>query len=291
MKPVDFVLHQPDTLAEALQLLAEHGDDGKVLAGGQSLVPLLNFRLARPAHVVDVGRIDALHEMRPGDGEVTVGAMVRQAAAEHSPDVTSQVPLLGAALPQIAHPPIRARGTVGGSLAHADPAAELPTVARALDATFVAASIRGRRTIPAAEFFQTHLTTALAADELLIRVVFPTAPDTGAAYHEVGRRRGDFALVGAAASLTVEDGVVTAARFALSGVADVPLRCTEAEELVRGRAVEEAAMRELREWARDTVTPPADLHATADYRAHVAGTLLARATRAAFGQTVDRVAA
>ena len=284
MKPAEFDLHRPDTLDEALHLLAEHGDDGKVLAGGQSLVPLLNFRLARPGHLVDIARIASLAELRRTAGSVSVGAMVRQASAELSPAVAGHCPLLAAALPKIAHPPIRNRGTVGGSLAHADPAAELPSVATALDAVLIAASVRGRREIPAAEFFRTHLVTALEPDELLTEIRFPAADSgTGACFAEVGRRRGDFALAGVAAQVTVADGRVTDARVCLSGVSDTPFRRPDVEDMLRGTAADEDVLREAERVIRRTVEPTGDLHATAGYRRHVAGVLMTRAVREAYG--------
>jgi aerobic carbon-monoxide dehydrogenase medium subunit len=288
VKPADFHLHQPDTLDEALHLLAEHGDDGKVLAGGQSLVPLLNFRLARPEHLVDVARIASLTELRRTAGSVSVGAMVRQASAERSPAVARHCPLLAAALPKIAHPPIRNRGTVGGSLAHADPAAELPSVATALDAVFVAASIRGRREIPAAEFFRTHLVTALEPDELLTEIRFPLAGSaTGAAFAEVARRRGDFALAGAAAQVTVADGRIADARVCLSGVSDTPLRQRDVENMLRGSTADEGVLLEAARVVRRTVRPLRDLHATPGYRRHVAGVLMTRAVREAYATAAD----
>jgi aerobic carbon-monoxide dehydrogenase medium subunit len=284
VKPVDFNLYRPGTVDAALALLASHADDAKVLAGGQSLVPLLNFRLARPDHVIDIGRIAALGELRRTPAELIVGAMVRQSRAESSPAVAAHCPLLAAALPLIAHPPIRTRGTVGGSLAHADPAAELPAVAVALDATFVALSTRGRREIAARDFFRTFLTTALEPDELLTEVRFPAAaPDTGAAFHEVSRRRGDFAMAGAAAQVTVQDGTVADARICLSAVADVPFRCRGSEQALVGTRADQAALRVAAEAARDVLDPADDLHATASYRKHVAGVLLRRAVAEAFG--------
>jgi carbon-monoxide dehydrogenase medium subunit len=287
MKPVDFALHRPATTDEAVALLAEHSVDAKVLAGGQSLLPLLNFRLARPEHLVDLGRIAALAELRRTRDELVVGAMVSQARAEASPAVAAHAPLLAAAFPNIAHPPIRNRGTVGGSLAHADPAAELPAVARALDAVFVAAGPRGRREIAARDFFRTHLTTDLEADELLVAVRFPrAAPRTGAAFEEVGRRRGDFALVGVAAQVTLDDGLLADVRICLTGVASTPYRATEAEDLLRGRPPEPAELTRAADAVRDTVTPSDDLHATAGYRKDVAGTLLTRAVTAACRRAV-----
>jgi carbon-monoxide dehydrogenase medium subunit len=284
MKPVDFDLHQPATVDAALTLLARHDDEAKVLAGGQSLVPLLNFRLARPAHVIDIGRLAAaLGELRETPAGLVVGAMVRQSHAAASPAVAAHCPLLAAALPQIAHPPIRARGTIGGSLAHADPAAELPSVAVALDAVFVAVSTRGRREIAARDFFQTYLTTALGADELLVEVHFPVgAAGTGAAFHEVSRRRGDFAMAGVAAQVTLEEGAIADARICMSGVAGVPLRCRDSEQALLGGRADPGSLRRAADAALDVLDPVGDLHATASYRKHVAGVLLRRAVAEAY---------
>jgi carbon-monoxide dehydrogenase medium subunit len=301
VKPVDFDLHRPGTVEETLELLAAYGEDGKILAGGQSLVPLMNFRLARPEHVIDIGRITTLTELRTSPGEVVVGSMVRQSRAEKSPDIAARCPLVAAALPNIAHPPIRARGTIGGNMAHADPAAELPSVAVAVGATFVAMSTRGRREIPAARFFETYLTTALEPDELLTEIRFPAAaPRTGAVFLEVARRRGDFALVGVAAQVTVapmtvdpgrdeeQDGAVIAdVRLCVSGVHGAPFRCTEAERILRGRMPDEATLQEAADSVTDAIAPPGDLHATADYRRHLAGVLIRRATSHAYHRAVS----
>jgi carbon-monoxide dehydrogenase medium subunit len=285
VKPVDFYLHQPATVDAAVALLARHGDDAKVLAGGQSLVPLLNFRLARPEHVVDIGRVPGLAGLRRTPAGLEVGAMVRQARAERSPEVAADCPLLAAALPHVAHPPIRARGTVGGSLAHADPAAELPSVAVALDATFAAVSVRGRREIAARDFFGGYLTTALLPDELLVSVCFPApAAGTGAAFHEVSRRRGDFAIAGAAAQVTVAGGVIAQARICLSGVASVPFRCAGSEQVLAGTRADPATLRAAAQAALDRLDPAGDLHATAAYRQHVAGVVLRRAVAEAYGR-------
>jgi CO/xanthine dehydrogenase FAD-binding subunit len=285
VKPVDFDLHQPATVAEAVALLGRYGDDAKVLAGGQSLVPLLNFRLARPDHVIDIGRVPGLAGLRRTPAGLEVGAMVPQAVAERSPEVAADCPLLAAALPHVAHPPIRTRGTVGGSLAHADPAAELPSVAVALDATFAVVSARGHREIAARDFFGGYLTTALESDELLVSVRFPAAPPgTGAAFHEVSRRRGDFAIAGAAAQVTVTDGVIAQARVCLSAVAGVPLRCAGSEQVLAGARADPATLRSAAQAALDGLDPAGDLHATAAYRRHVAGVLLRRAVAEAFGR-------
>lgn len=283
MKPVDFELHRPETLAEALALLAEHAEDGKVLAGGQSLVPLLNFRLARPEHVIDLGRIGALAALRRTGHELLIGAMVTYHQAERSPAVAEAAPLVAAAIPNIAHQAIRNRGTVGGSIAHGDPAAELPAVALALDAEIVAVGLGGTRRIPAREFFLANLVTALQPDEILTGIsVRPAEPGTGAAFEEVGRRQGDFALVGAGAQIRLRpDGVVDEARIALTGVSPTPHRAVEAEELLVGSRLEARRLAQAAEATRAALRPSGDLHATADYRRHVAGTLVGRVVEVA----------
>ncbi|WP_395103548.1 FAD binding domain-containing protein [Actinomadura sp. SCN-SB] len=284
MKPVDFELHRPSTTREAIALLAEHSAEAKVLAGGQSLLPLLNFRLARPEHVIDLGRIAALGELRRTSSELVVGAMVRQARAERSPGLAADAPLLAAAFPNIAHPPIRNRGTVGGSLAHADPAAELPAAARALDAVFVAAGPRGRREIAARDFFVANLMTALEPDELLVEIRFArAAPRTGAAFEEVSRRRGDFALVGVAVQVTAApDGSVSDARIAVTGVAPTPFRADAAETALTGAPPSAGRLAEAADALRAALDPSDDLHATGAYRRDVAGTLLTRAVAEAY---------
>jgi len=279
MKPVAFDLHQPGTLQHALELLAEHGADGKVLAGGQSLMPLLNFRLSRPEHVIDLSKVASLRALRRTPGLLSVGAMVTYAQAQRSPAVSATAPLVAAALPHIGHQAIRNRGTIGGSVAHGDPAAELPAVMVALEATVVAASVRGTRMIPAAEFFKANLVTALADDELLTEVRVPAATGiTGAAFEEVGRRHGDFALAGAGAQVRLAaDGTISEARIALTGVSPRPHRAREAERLLVGARPENALLEEAADAVRKAVAPIDDLHATADYRRDIAGTLTARA--------------
>ena len=216
LPPVDY--EAPETVAEALDLLAEHRDEASVLAGGQSLIPLLALRLARPAVLIDINGVAELSGVSAADGWVTIGAMTREYVAEESATVAERVPLLAAALPLIGHEAIRSRGTVGGSLAHADPAAELPAVARALDAEFVVRGPSGERVIPAAEWFEGYLTTSRGPDELLTEVRFPAAgPGTGTCFLEVARRHGDFAIVGLAASLTLSVGAISDAGWRLPG--------------------------------------------------------------------------
>ena len=282
MKLSSFEYAAPRTVDEALDLLARHEDDASVLAGGQSLVPLMALRLARPDVVVDINGLDELSGLSANNGHVTVGAMTRDYMAEEAKTVANDVPLLAAALPLIGHEAIRNRGTIGGSLAHADPAAELPTVARALDAEFVVRSQSGERVIPAAEWFQGYLTTARRADELLVGVRFPVAaPGTGTDFREVARRHGDFAIVGLAASLTLADGVITDARLAFAGTSDVPVRATAAEELLVGQTPSTQLFDAAANRAVDDLDPPADLHGSSDYRKKVAAALVRRALPAA----------
>jgi carbon-monoxide dehydrogenase medium subunit len=283
VKPVAFDLVRPADLSEALAELSVDPEESKLLAGGQSLVPLLNFRLARPARLIDLARIESLRGITRDNGRLSISAMTTQHEAENSDLVRHCAPLLAAALPRIAHPPIRSRGTVGGSTAHADPAAEIPAVVMALDATLRMTSAQGSREVPAGEFFHGFLTTALAADELLTAVELPVAPPgTGAAFLEVARRHGDFALVGAAAQLTVRDGTVTDCRVVLTGVADRPHRLREAEAVVTGTSLDEATARQAAAATEASISPPGDLHATADYRRHVAGVLVQRGLREAY---------
>jgi carbon-monoxide dehydrogenase medium subunit len=279
----------PATVAEAVDLLAEHQDEASVLAGGQSLIPLLALRLARPAVLIDINRLGELSGVSVADGWVAVGAMTREYLAEESGTIAEAVPLLAAALPLIGHEAIRSRGTIGGSLAHADPAAELPAVARALDAELVVRSRSGDRAVPAAEWFEGYLTTSRRPDEILVQVRFPAAgPDTGVAFQEVARRHGDFAMVGLAVSLTLANGVISDARLAFAGVADVPVRATAAETLLAGERPSAELFEEAARQATAGLDPPADLHGTSEYRKKVAATLVRRGLRAAADNAHER---
>ena len=280
LPPVDY--EAPATVAEAVELLAEHEDEASVLAGGQSLIPLLALRLARPAVLIDINGLRELSGLTASDGWLAVGAMTREYVAEESQTVADSVPLLAAALPLIGHEAIRSRGTIGGSLAHGDPAAELPAVARALDAEFVVRGQSGERVIPAAEWFEGYLTTARSADELLLEVRFPAAqPGTGVSFQEVARRHGDFAIVGLAASLTLSDGVISDARLAFAGISDVPVRATGAEDLLTGERPSDELFDAAARAATAGLDPPADLHGSPEYRRKVAATLVRRCLRAA----------
>jgi aerobic carbon-monoxide dehydrogenase medium subunit len=240
MKPPPFDYAAPETIDEAIGLLG--GDaDAKVLAGGQSLVPLLSMRLAHPELLVDLRRVAGLGSITESDGHVAIGAMVPQREAEQSEAVSGRCPLIAQALRHVAHPQIRARGTCGGSIVHADPAAELPAVAVALDARVRARGPGGERLVPAAELYRGLLTTSLADAEIVTAVEFPVAPDgAGSACVEVAQRDGDYALCGAVARVTTTAGVVAEARLALFGAADRPLRAAAAEAALREKPVAEA---------------------------------------------------
>jgi aerobic carbon-monoxide dehydrogenase medium subunit len=289
MKLPEFDYQKPATVAEAIVLLAQYQDEASLLAGGQSLIPLLALRLARPAVLIDINGLDDLSGVSVTDGRVTIGALTREYMAEESETVAQTAPLLAAALPLIGHEAIRSRGTLGGSLAHADPAAELPAVARALDAQFVVRSESGERVISAAEWFEGYLTTSRRPAEILVEVHFPVAePGTGVAFREVARRHGDFAIVGLAASLTLTDGTISDARLAFSGVADVPVRAAEAESLLVDQHPSAELFAEAARRAAEPLDPPGDLHGSSDYRKKVAAVLVRRGLQAAADNAHER---
>lgn len=282
MKPPAFEYVAVASTEEAVAQLAAHGDDARILAGGQSLMPILNMRLAAPGRLVDLNRVGALSYIVERAGGVAIGAMTRQRTAERSALIARAAPLLAEALPWVGHSAIRNRGTIGGSLAHADPAAELPGVAVCLDARFTVRGEAGERTLAAREFFRGYLTTALAPAELLTEVWFPSAPPgSGAAWIEFARRHGDYALVGVAAVVTLEGSTVRQARLAVIGVDGVPVRAVDAERLLIGVPLSPESMAAAAESVRHILEPHDDIHATAAYRRHLAGILTVRAlTRA-----------
>ena len=283
MKPPRFDYMAPSSVEEALGILARHGDQAKVLAGGQSLVPLLNFRLVRPAHLVDLNEIPGLDEIGLHGDRLVIGAMARQRAVETSALVREISPLLAEAMPQIGHVQIRNRGTIGGSLVHADPAAELPAVVAALDGELVVRGAAGERVLRSEQFFLRYLTTAVEPAELLVAVRLPATPaGTGSAFVEVSRRHGDFALVGVAATVTLDAaGVCTASRLALTGVGPTPVLAQAALEPLLGAKPEATALDEVGRRVSAAVDPDSDLHASSEYRRHVAGVLARRALRLA----------
>ncbi|MDI3298769.1 MAG: xanthine dehydrogenase family protein subunit M [Bacillota bacterium] len=284
MKPPRFAYAAPESLEEALELLKEHGSEAKVLAGGQSLMPMLNLRLLKPAILVDINRLPGRDRIDEAEGMLRVGLLVRHRQAERSPLVRQSLPLLAEAVRQIGHPQIRNRGTLCGSVAHADPAAELPAVLAALGGQVVLRSAGGRRVLPADQFFLGFLTTALEPEEVVEELRLPVAPPrTGAAFLEFSRRAGDFALVGVAAQLAFDAaGRIAAAGLALTGVGGTPFKAASAEALLRGQAPSARLFAEAAERVREEVDPEADIHASAEYRRHLAQVLTRRALEAAW---------
>ena len=284
MKSAPFAYDAPETVEQAVALLVEQGPDAKLLAGGQSLVPLMNMRLAKPSVLVDINRIAALRFIRVDeDGSLVIGAGTRQIEVERSSDVATGWPMLAEALPLVGHTTIRNRGTVGGSLAHADPSAELPIAAVALDATFRLVGPGGERTVRAREAYLGYLTTVIEPNEVLTEIRFPApAPRTGSAFLEVSRRFGDFAVVAAAATVSLDDqGRCTGAAVALGGVGATPILAGPRDGELTGRRPDEATIREASRLYAEGLEPPEDLHADAAYRSEVAGVLMRRALTAA----------
>lgn len=292
MKPPRFNYHDPSTLDEALGLLAEHNEAAKILAGGQSLVPVLNFRLARPEHLIDINLIAELSTVKSTDAGLSIGAMTRQRTLERSDLVKDRCPLIGQALKYVGHPQIRNRGTIGGSIVHADPAAELPSVAVALDAKLVLQRKGGERTVAAGDFFLGQLTTVIEPDEMLTRIDVPAWPArTGSSLQEVAMRHGDFALGGVATTLTIgENGKVARARIVCFGVDEIPRRVQDAENSLIGGAPDEAAFAEAGEIVSARVDPSDDIHASAGYRRRLAGILTRRCLAASLSEIKEGVA-
>ncbi|MEP7357448.1 MAG: xanthine dehydrogenase family protein subunit M [Anaerolineales bacterium] len=281
MKPAAFEYAAPTTLDEALALKAEHGDEAKFLAGGQSLVPAMNFRLVQAALLVDLNRLGELDYVREAaDGGLRLGAMTRQRRLERDPLIAKRAPLLHAAMPDVAHPQIRNRGTLGGSLAHADPASELPVVAVALEARLRAQSAGGERWIAAADFFQGLFTTALAANEMLVEVALPPLPArTGTAFLEFARRRGDYAMMGVAAVVTLDEaGRCQRVRLVYLNAGDGPMLAAQAAARLMGEDPTAGLLAEAARLAAETeISPTGNVHATPAYQRHLAAVLGRRA--------------
>jgi CO/xanthine dehydrogenase FAD-binding subunit len=287
VKPAPFEYEVPRSVDEALEMLDAGDDlDLKPIAGGQSLVPMMNFRLARPDRLVDLNRLEELFYIRRRDGVLQIGALTRQRTLERSPVVRERWPLLGQAVDWVAHPQIRSRGTVGGSIAHADPAAELPVALLALDGAVFVRSRHGERRIEAADLFIANLMTSLEPGELLVGIEVPEVPErTRTAFVEYARRHGDFALGGAAVSLTLNaDGVVERAAIALLAAGPVPVRATDAEAELLGRPPDADAARRAADAARAAISPTGDIHGSAEYRRGLIGTLVERGILSAAGE-------
>jgi carbon-monoxide dehydrogenase medium subunit len=300
MKPAPFEYFCPATLEEALALLAQHGSDAKPLAGGQSLIPAMNFRLATPAVLVDLNAVASLAHVTVGDRSIRIGGMTRHRALETNADIAHELPLITETMPFVAHAAIRSRGTIGGSLAHADPAAELPAVMLALEATITLQKQGGVRQVPAAGFFTGLFSTAIEPGEIITEVEVPRVEHrdrTGYAFDEISRRHGDFALAGAAAVVTVDDaGVCTSARVALLSVADRPVIAEQVSRALVGQAVvgqrpHPGGQRPTPQLIRDAaeaaaastdIDPASDIHASSRYRRRLAAVLIRRVLERAF---------
>jgi aerobic carbon-monoxide dehydrogenase medium subunit len=282
MKPPRFAYHAPTAVEEATGLLADYSEDAKVLAGGQSLIPLLSFRLAAPGHLIDINRLPGLDQVERTGNAWRIGALVRQRTAERSAQLAAAVPLLPQALANVAHPQIRNRGTICGSLAHGDSSAELPAVMTALDARMTLLSVSGTRQVAAGDFFQFHLTTAIEPGELLTAVEFDSpAPRTYAAFEEFALRRGDFALAGVAATATfAADNRIERCRVVAAGVAPTPLRLATVEELLTGSELSASVLAAAKEAVYRELTPVGDSRADSDYRRHLLSVLVRRALSA-----------
>ena len=286
MKPAPFEYFVPTDIVETLDLLARYGDEAKILAGGQSLMPLMNMRLARPRVLVDINRLPELSHITQGaDGDLTIGALTRQRAMERTSLIQTHYPLLAAVMPWIGHFQIRNRGTIGGSIVHADPAAELPALCLALEAELVVRSAAHQRTISAADFFRTYLTTAIEPDEILVDIRLPLWRGQWRwGFQEVCRRQGDFALVGAVVMLQMDnDTVCQAARLSMFGVGGTPVRPQRVEEMLRGQRLDSRALDQLANLVAAELEPDSDIHASAQYRREVGGVVARRAVEMALG--------
>lgn len=285
MKPPKFQYWDPRSVDDVVKFLRSHGDEAKVLAGGQSLMPVLAMRLARPDYLVDLNRVAGLDYIREDNGSLHIGALTRQDTVRRSEAVKRMAPLLWKAIPYIGHTAIRYRGTVGGSVVHADPSAELPAVMVALDAEFVVRGSGGRRVIPARDFFVTYFTTAVGPDELLTEIRVPRTPDgVSTAIDELARRHGDFALSGIAAVVDTDGATIKHARVCAFGVDEVPVRLDDVEKLVAGQDATDELLAEAGKRAAASVQPESDIHASGEYRRDMTGVLTRRALRQALDE-------
>jgi CO/xanthine dehydrogenase FAD-binding subunit len=290
MKPAPFKYIAATSLEHSLALKADYGDEAKFLAGGQSLMPAMNFRLAQPAILIDINRIDGLGAIRPSDGGgARVGALARYRTLERDPNFAGMFPLIAEALPHIAHPQIRNRGTIGGNLSHADPASELPAIAVALGARFHIRAAKQDRWLDASDFFLSSLTTDLQPDEMLVEVKLPLPkPRTGSCFMEVARRRGDFAIVGVAAMISLgRRDECAGVRLAFCGVGEIPIDASSAADALIGHALTGETIHGVAASVQTMIDPAGSVHATADYQRHIAGVLTERALQTAYQRARD----
>jgi carbon-monoxide dehydrogenase medium subunit len=289
MKPAPFKYIAASSLGDALALKAEHGDDAKFLAGGQSLIPTMNFRLARPTILIDINKIDGLAGIRASSGATRIGALTRYRALQRDAAFAMAFPLIGEALPHIAHPQIRNRGTIGGNLSHADPASELPAITVALGARFRVQAAKQERWVEAPDFFVGALTTGLKPDEMLVEIELPLAkPRTGSCFMEIARRRGDFAIAGTAITVTLDErDDCIEVRLAFCGVGETPIDASSAADALVGNKPTETAIIDVAKSVQAMLNPGGSVHATADYQRHIAGVLTERALRTACQRARD----
>ena len=287
MKPASFDYQRAETLEHACELLSEYGGDAKILAGGQSLIAAMNYRLARPTVLIDVGHIERKNEVVVGKDGVRVKATTTQKIVEDNEKVITTIPVLTTAIGNIAHTQVRNRGTVGGSIVNADPASELPAISLLLDAEFTVKSNSGTRTIPADEFFVTYMTTSLEPDEVLTSILFKTPPsNSGWAFQEVVRREGDYAMAGSSVVIDVDNnGKCCYSRLVVFGVSETPVRAIEVEEMLLGEKLSKTLIKEVSGQIVELIEPEADVHASESYRKYAAVTLLTRAIEEALVRT------
>jgi CO/xanthine dehydrogenase FAD-binding subunit len=280
MKPAPFRYVAAKTLDQALELKAEYGDEARFLAGGQSLVPTMNFRLTQPAMLIDINPLAELAGVKNGAADrVRIGALTRYGKLERDPATAKYLPLIHEALPHIAHPQIRNRGTIGGNLANADPASEMPAIVLALGGKLRAQSIKGERWLDASDFFLGALTTALEPDEMLVEVELPVAPArSGSCFLELSRRRGDFAIIGVACTVTLDDaGQCTEARIGLCNAGDGPVFAAEAAQSLVGTSIGAAEIDQAAALVQNAIDPGGSIHASKEFQRHIAGVLITRA--------------
>lgn len=284
MKPAPFDYYRVQSITEASELISEYGDDSKIIAGGQSLIPMMNFRLARPKVLIDISNVKNRDQIDDDGKGIKVAGTTVQRYLEQSKVVREEIPVLYEAIRNIGHVQIRNRGTVGGSIVHADPAAELPAVSLLLDAEYEIKSQSEQYTVAAEDFFITYMTTALQPDEILSSIYFKKPPkNSGWGFHELARREGDFALAGSAAVIGLDaSGKCTHARVALFGVAPTPVRAREAEDILIGQSYSTELLKEAAEKVNEVVDPESDVHVTAEYRREVSSVLTLRALEDAF---------
>ena len=291
MKPAPFDFVRPTTASEVAEALSEAGGDGMIIAGGQSLMPMINFRLVKPSVLVDINGIPSLSQIRSEGTRLRLGATVRHYMTATDPLIKERVPILHEAMHHVAHLTVRNRGTFCGSVCHADPAAEMPMMTLLLNGQITAHSVRGDRKIAADEFFTGSLMNSLDPDEFVTSIEIDTLPsNTGWGFEEFAKRHGDFALSCVATTMCMQDGLASGVRFAMMGVGETPLRLNSVETLIEGREVTPQLMSEVVELLTDTLQPNTDLHASADYRRHLSGALARRALDSAWrraGQLVE----